>query len=86
MSRKVTQVSPAVRAVGDVDASQHPCAPPAILSLTAVHATQELEVVTVSIASKATGTTAPLVVRVSHLFFIQHVECFLGLVTKPLVK
>lgn len=84
MSRKVTRVSPAVRAVGDVDASQHPCVPPAILSLTAVHAAQELEVVTVSIASKVTGTTAPLVVRVSHLFFMQHVECFLGQIKNQL--
>lgn len=86
MSRKATQVSPAVRAVRDVDASQHPCAPPAILSPTAVHAAQELEVVTVNIASKVSGTTAPPAVRVSHLFFIQYVECFLGLVPKPLVK
>lgn len=61
--RRATLVSPAVRAVRGVNAVQPLSAPPAILLPTAVHAVRGLEVVTVSAASQATGTTAPPVAR-----------------------
>lgn len=65
--RMATQVFPAVRAVGGVSVGRPPFAPPAILSPTAARVTLELEVGTVSAASPATGTTALLAARVSHL-------------------
>lgn len=57
-ARRVTLVSPAVRAVGGVNAGQLLFVPPAILLPTAAHAAQGPEVVTASAASQATGTTA----------------------------
>lgn len=85
-SRRATLVSPAVRAVGGVNAGQLPFAPPAILSPTAVRAARGPGVVTASVASQATGTTNPPAARVSHLSVIRHVECSLGLAPRPFVK
>lgn len=61
--RRATRVSPAVRAAGGVNVGQLPFAPPAILSHTVVPAARGLEVVTVSVASQATGTTVLLAAR-----------------------
>lgn len=73
--RRATQVSPAVRAVSGVNVGQLPFAPPAILSPTAVHVAQGLEVGTVSAAFPATGTIALLAARVSHPSLMHHAQC-----------
>lgn len=62
--RRVTLVSPAVRAAGGVNAGRLPFAPPAILSPTAVCAAPEPEGVTVSAACQDTGITALPAARV----------------------
>lgn len=74
-SRRATRVSPAVRAVGGVNAGQLPFAPPAILSPTAARAAQGPEAVTASVAFQVTGTTAPPAARVSHLSLAQLAKC-----------
>ncbi|CAF93654.1 unnamed protein product, partial [Tetraodon nigroviridis] len=56
-----------VKAVGGVNVGQLPLVPPAILSPRVVCVALEWEVGTVSDASLATGITALLAARVSHL-------------------